>query len=179
MSRFIAVLDACVLYPAPLRDLLVSLASEGLFRAKWSDEIHDEWIRNLLKNRSNLTRENLDRTRTLMNTAVLDSLVKDYEKYIPIINLPDLDDRHVLATAIESKAHVIVTFNQKDFPPEELEKFHVCCEHPDEFITNINEHSEQCGLKHSSTPKTTSWKPSEERRRVFGNAKKSRIASDG
>lgn len=43
MARFTAVYDACVLYPAPLRDLLVRLANTGLFRARWTEEIHDEW----------------------------------------------------------------------------------------------------------------------------------------
>lgn len=50
------IFDACVLYPAPLRDLLMHLALTGLFKAKWTNEIHEEWIRNLLKQRSDLTR---------------------------------------------------------------------------------------------------------------------------
>ncbi len=52
MSGITAIYDSCVLYPAPLRDLLVRLARTGLFRARWTDAIHDEWIRNLLENRS-------------------------------------------------------------------------------------------------------------------------------
>jgi hypothetical protein len=51
VSNFTAVYDACVLYPAPLRDLLMELALTDLFRARWSEEIHKEWIRNVLKNR--------------------------------------------------------------------------------------------------------------------------------
>ncbi|MHC1478651.1 hypothetical protein ACYJW8_00235 [Frateuria aurantia] len=91
-STFTAVFDACVLYPANVRDLLVRLACTGSFRARWSDDIHDEWIRNLLENRPDLTRERLERTRQLMNDAVEDCLVTDY---IPLINsidgLPDPD----------------------------------------------------------------------------------------
>ncbi|WP_348814901.1 hypothetical protein NFG57_17995 [Halomonas sp. H10-59] len=49
--RFVVVYDACVLYPAPLRDLLMCLATSGLFAARWTEQIHDEWTRNLLKNR--------------------------------------------------------------------------------------------------------------------------------
>jgi len=48
LSSFTVVLDACVLYPAPLRDLLLSLAAAGIYRAKWSQQIHDEWTRSLL-----------------------------------------------------------------------------------------------------------------------------------
>lgn len=107
MSGFIAVLDACVLYPAPLRDLLLSLAADGLYRAKWSQQIHDEWTRNLLKNRRDLTAEQLQRCCTCMNTAVPDSLVTGYEDLIDSITLKDPDDRHVVAVAIRSNADSI------------------------------------------------------------------------
>ena len=70
MATFTALYDACVLYPAPLRDLLIRLAMTGLFRAKWTDAIHDEWTRNLLANRPDLKPEQLNRTRHLMNTHV-------------------------------------------------------------------------------------------------------------
>ena len=67
MSNFAALYDACVLYPAPLRDLLMHLALTDLYRAKWTNEIHDEWIRNVLANRDDLSQESLVRTRDLMN----------------------------------------------------------------------------------------------------------------
>ena len=69
--RFVVLLDACVLYPAPLRDLLLRLATTGLFAAKWTDEIHDEWTRNLLSNRPELE-EQITRTRALIDNAVPD-----------------------------------------------------------------------------------------------------------
>ena len=72
--RFVVVYDACVLYPAPLRDLLMRLATSGLFAARWTEQIHDEWTRNLLKKRPELA-EALPRTVALMNQAVPDSLV--------------------------------------------------------------------------------------------------------
>ena len=68
MASLTVLFDACVLYPAPLRDLLIRLAVTGLFRAKWTDAIHDEWTRNLLANRPDLMAEQLNRTRQLMNT---------------------------------------------------------------------------------------------------------------
>ena len=99
MSTFTALYDACVLYPAPLRDLLLRLALTDLFRARWSNEIHDEWIRNVLANRPDLKREQLERTRELMNSNVRDSVVSDYEDLIDGLQLPDQGDRHVSAGA--------------------------------------------------------------------------------
>ena len=134
MSAFTVLLDACVLYPAPVRDLLIRLALSGLFRAKWTDEIHDEWIRNLLANRNDLTADQLARTRALMDKAVPDSLVTDYQDLIPALTLPDQNDRHVLAAAIRAKAETIVTSNTADFPVEILQKYDVESQHPDDFI---------------------------------------------
>jgi hypothetical protein len=59
MAQFIVIYDSCVLYPAPLRDLLMRLALTDLYHAKWTHEIHKEWMRNLLKNRPDLTAERL------------------------------------------------------------------------------------------------------------------------
>ena len=55
MANFTVIYDANVLYPAPLRDFLMRLALTDLFRARWTEEIHDEWIRNLLEARPDLT----------------------------------------------------------------------------------------------------------------------------
>jgi hypothetical protein len=97
-SPFTAVYDACVLYPAPLRDFLMWLGLLGRFRARWSPQIHDEWKRNLLLNRPDLTRAQLDRTSGLMDLAIPDGLVIGHETLIAGLNLPDVDDRHVLTS---------------------------------------------------------------------------------
>ncbi|MCE1184157.1 MAG: hypothetical protein LWW92_00930 [Rhodocyclales bacterium] len=76
MSSFSAVYDACVLYPAPLRDLLMRLAMADLYRARWTQQIHEEWMRNVLANRPDLSRAQLERTRELMDCSVRDSLVE-------------------------------------------------------------------------------------------------------
>ncbi|APZ94621.1 PIN domain-containing protein [Fuerstiella marisgermanici] len=133
MAHFTALCDSCVLYPAPLRDLLMHLAMTGLFRAKWTAQIHDEWIQNVLKNRPDLSEERLRRTQQLMDSHV-DGLVTGYDKLIPTLSLPDPDDRHVLAAAIRSRADVIVTFNLKDFPAAVLSEFDIEAQHPDDFI---------------------------------------------
>lgn len=129
--------DACVLYPAPLRDLLMHLALTDLYRAKWTEEIHNEWMKNVLAARQDLTRDQLERTRNLMNSSVRDCLVTGYEFLIPTLQLPDDNDHHVLAAAIRSQSSVILTFNLKDFPADELEKFDVEALHPDEFISDL------------------------------------------
>lgn len=136
-SNFTVVYDACVLYPAPLRDLLMRLALTDRFRARWSNIIHDEWIRNLLKQRPELDPVALQKTRILMNSSVRDSLVEGFEHLIPAIDLPDKDDRHVVAAAIHSGAETIVTFNLKDFPAKSLDCYSLDAQHPDDFIVDL------------------------------------------
>ena len=111
-----AIIDACVLYSAPVRDLVVRLGQTGLIQARWSDEIHEEWMRNLLNNNPRITRERLERTRSLMNGAVRDCIVTGHMHLVDSLTLPDPDDRHVLAAAIQVGAELIVTFNLADFP---------------------------------------------------------------
>ncbi len=136
-SPFTAVFDACVLYPAPLRDLLVELAITDQFRAKWSAMIHEEWITAALRERKDLKRSSLERTRALMDQHVEDSIVMDFEDLIPSLRLPDPKDRHVLAAAICGRADVIVTYNLKDFPAAVLSRFRIEAQHPDQFIGHL------------------------------------------
>jgi predicted nucleic acid-binding protein len=131
---FTVIYDACVLYPAPLRDLLIRLASKGLVRARWTDRILDESFRNILANRPDLVPGSLDRTRELMNRALRDVLVTGHEGLIEGLSLPDPDDRHVLAAAIRAGAQVIVTMNLDDFPESALAPFSVEALHPDDFV---------------------------------------------
>lgn len=134
MARFTALFDASVLYPAPLRDLLLHLACTDLFFARWTDAIHDEWITAVLHDRPDLDRARLNRTRSLMNRAVPDCLVEGYEPLVEAVELPDPDDRHVLAAAIRARADVIVTANLRDFPIETLDPLGIEAQHPDEFV---------------------------------------------
>jgi len=137
MPPFTAFLDANVLYPAELRSLLMYLATPGIYRARWSDDVHEEWISNLLEDRPDLSRTKLARTRDLMDRNAPDALVTGYEQLIPAINLPDLNDRHVLAAAIRGNADVIVTNNIKDFPANVLEEFDIEAQTPDEFLCHL------------------------------------------
>lgn len=137
MTTLTAILDACVLYPAPLRDFLLHLACSGMFQARWSEQIHDEWMRSLLQNRPDLTERQLLRTRELMNKAVPDCLVADHLEIAKCLVLPDADDTHVLAAAICSHAKVIVTFNGKDFPKHALTPYGIEAQHPDDFVRHL------------------------------------------
>jgi predicted nucleic acid-binding protein len=134
---FTALYDACVLYPAPIRDVLMHLALADLYRARWTNAIHDEWIRSVLKDRPDLTRAQLERTRDLMNAHARDALIRDFEDLIPSLSLPDPDDRHVLAAAIRGRADVIVTYNMKDFPAEATAPHGIEIQHPDKFLSHV------------------------------------------
>jgi predicted nucleic acid-binding protein len=136
MSQYTALLDANVLYPAPTRDLLMQLAVTGLFKVKWSEDIHREWIEALLRNEPQRQRQALERTRELMNRAVRDCLVTGYEPLIATLALPDEGDRHVLAAAIAGRCDVIVTQNLRDFPAAALTQFGIEAQHPDDFLCN-------------------------------------------
>src|SRR5437867_10376806 len=113
------------------------LALTGLFRAKWSADIHEEWISALLRNRPDLTRDKLERTRMLMDQHATDALVTGYQELIPGLELPDPNDRHVLAAAICARADVIVTLNIRDFPLTAMTAFGLEAQQPDESIRHF------------------------------------------
>lgn len=90
------------------------LAMTDLFRAHWTDAIHDEWITALLRQQKH-SPEALQRVRELMDAHVRDAKVVGYEALIDSLDLPDLNDRHVLAAAIRCNAYAIVIFSFNRF----------------------------------------------------------------
>lgn len=134
--------DACILYPAPIRDLLMECALNDLIQLKWSHRVLNEWIDNLIRNRPDLNRERLEKTKEDMINAVLDSIVENYEEKEKELELPDENDRHVLAAAIASKSKLIVTANLKDFPQEYLSLFHIKSCHPDDLFLSLSKRNE-------------------------------------
>ena len=138
---YTVVLDANVIYPAPIRDLLLNLADLDLFYPKWSALIHEEWIRSLLANRPDLSRHKLLRTKQLMNNAFPDAEVREFEIHIPALDLPDPNDRHILAVALQCQADAIITFNTKDFPATYLAQFDVEVYDPDRFLSLLHQFS--------------------------------------
>jgi predicted nucleic acid-binding protein len=134
---FTVIYDACVLFPAPLRDLLIRLAQTDVVHARWTDEILDECFRNIAARRPELGVAALSRTRTLMNDAVRDCLVTSYTGLADGLHLPDPDDRHVIAAAIRSGSQAIITFNLKDFPSTTLAPLGIEAMHPDDFVADL------------------------------------------
>ncbi|TDP93954.1 PIN domain-containing protein [Labedaea rhizosphaerae] len=133
---FVVLYDANVLYPSTLRDVLIRIAQGGLVQAKWTDRILDETFSSIKRNHPDIDIAKLDRTRVLMNQAVLDCLVTGYEPLEHAFELPDPDDRHVLAAAVKSQAQVIVTENIRDFPDHVLEPLGIETKTADEFLVD-------------------------------------------
>jgi len=133
----VAVIDACILYPFHLRNIVVQAAVDRLFEARWTDAIHEEWIRSLAVDLPAIPIERLHATRRLMNDALPMAMVRGYEEHVPRVILPDSNDRHVVAAAISAKASFILTWNLRHFPEEELTKFSLRGMTPDEFLSGL------------------------------------------
>lgn len=142
----VAFLDASVLYPALLRNVPMHFAVADLFRAHWSAQVHEEWMRSLSHDRPDISRRQLERTRDLMDAHALDALVEGYEHRIETITLPDVDDRHIVAAALHCGAQVIVTANLRDFPESTLAPLGLVAEHPDTFLSRVTSESKQLAL---------------------------------
>ncbi len=136
MAGVTLLLDASVLYSMVVSDLLLEAARAEMFRVRWTEQIHDEWERHLIKNRPDLDQGAVRTRRNAMNAAIADAAITGYEAYIDGLALPDFDDRYVLAAAIVGDADVIVTFNTKDFPSEALEPHGLEAQHPDTFLVH-------------------------------------------
>jgi predicted nucleic acid-binding protein len=134
-ARYTALLDACVLYPQAVTDALMSLATAGLYAAKWSRRIETEWIEALERDRPDLSGR-LESRRDAMRDAVPDWEVEE-RAWQPLeagLHLPDVNDRHVLAAALAGHADCIVTANLADFPGSATEPLGIEVMHPDQFI---------------------------------------------
>lgn len=132
-----AILDACVLYSAPVRDLLLWMADAQMYEPFWTDDIQNEWIRNVLISRTDLKEESLRSAVAAMNEAFPHANISDYSYLIQDLVLPDEKDRHVLAAAIHNHSDVIVTFNLRDFPLPKIRVFGIEVQTPDQFISGL------------------------------------------
>jgi predicted nucleic acid-binding protein len=129
---FPVLLDACVLVPYPLVDVLLRLADEGIYRPLWSEDILTETRRTLI-DVLDMAPEKADKRLNAMRDSFIDAEVTGYEELIPSMRNHE-KDRHVLAAAVRERAEVIVTTNLKDFPTEAVEPYHIEVRHPDEFL---------------------------------------------
>ncbi len=137
ISTFTAFFDANVFFGARLRSLIVELAQSGQFRARWSEDIHREWMGAVARKRPDIEPAALARVKAEMNAAIPGCVTRGYEDLVETLTLPDPADRHVVAAAIVAQASVIVTFNEADFPAEVLAPFGMHTRHPDEFILDV------------------------------------------
>jgi len=137
----VVIFDACILYPFHLRNIVVQVAVDRLVDARWTDEIHDEWIRNLVANRPAIPIERLQITRRLMNDALPGAMVVGYQRHILAVTLPDPDDRHVVAAGIASGATIVLTWNLRDFPAREMKKHGLRTQTPDAFLVELCDHA--------------------------------------
>ena len=133
-DRFVVVLDANVLFPFRKRDVLLRFSHAGLFRARWSEDILDEWTRNLLALKPQLE-DSIRAQQTAMRDHFPEALVIGHEPLVGALDLPDPDDRHVLAAAIQCGAQHIVTDNLVDFPADKLESYDIEAIDADEFLS--------------------------------------------
>lgn len=133
----VAVFDACILYPFHLRNIVTQAAVDRLVEARWTDAIHEEWIRSVAARVPTIPIERLQNTRELMNQALPTAMVDGYEDHIPAVNLPDPNDRHVVAAGIAAIASVILTWNLRHFPAKELKKFGLRKDTPDAFLSGL------------------------------------------
>jgi predicted nucleic acid-binding protein len=137
MQSPVVFTDANVLYAAALRDLLIELAVAKDITIRWSDAVHQEWTTALARNRPDLSADRIRRTLALLTSALPDALVADYDDLISSLQLPDVDDRHVLAAAIKGKCQVILTFNLAHFPADALAPHKLVAMHPDAFLSTL------------------------------------------
>lgn len=132
MVDLTAVLDACVLFPAALRDTLLRAAACGLYRPRWSGAILNEMERSLVESgRVGVTRAT--RLVAVIRRAFGDAEVSGYEHLIAAMATSP-SDRHVAAAAVFAKANVIVTLNLRDFPSLVLGPYGIAVQSPDQFL---------------------------------------------
>jgi hypothetical protein len=137
MPRPVAFTDANVIYAAASRDLLVELAVAKVITLRWSEAVHREWTEALIKNRPDLDPLRIRRTHRLLIQALPDALVAGHEPIVPTLELPDADDRHVLAAAIKGGCQLIPTFNVAHFPADTLAPHGMAAIHPDAFLSTL------------------------------------------
>lgn len=130
------VLDACVLYPTILREVLLDTAGQGLFEPVWSRRILDEW-RHAAARLGHEGAMVAGAEAALAEVQFPHALVADAGQHHLHVEMPDPDDVHVVATALAAGAQIIVTANLRDFPRRAIGHFGIEAIHPDMFLTSL------------------------------------------
>jgi predicted nucleic acid-binding protein len=129
-----ALLDACVLVPITLCDTLLRVAQAGGYEPRWSHLIIEEVRQAVLELRPDISPERLERRLGAMGRAFPKALVGGSLEIAAGIDVPDPDDAHVVAAAIQGRADAIVTANVSDFPIAALRVRGIDVVHPDLFL---------------------------------------------
>lgn len=132
------LLDANVLVNAQVRNLFLTAAEFELIQVYWSDEILTE-TRRVLLDRLDRTRQEADRFLDAIRTFFPTASIDGYSNRIDAYELPDIDDRHVLAAAVQGRCDIIATFNTQDFPDQACEPLGVTALAPDGVVTLLDE----------------------------------------
>ncbi|MEM8657238.1 MAG: PIN domain-containing protein [Pseudomonadota bacterium] len=131
------ILDACILYPTVLREILTGVAQAGGFTALYSDRLLEEWARAAA--RAGPEVEGIARAEVaLFRVAFPDGCVAIPDGAEDALSLPDTGDLHVLAAAIEGQAEVIATVNLRDFPPRTLGRYGIMPRTPDSLLLELH-----------------------------------------
>lgn len=137
-NPFVVILDANVLFPFRVRDVLLTFAHEGLFRARFTEQILDEWTENLIELKPSL-KDSIHSQVDIIRRKFDECFVTGHMPLIEGLEMPDENDRHVLAAAIRCSAQVIVTENRRDFPKDLLDEYDVEALGADEMLANTYE----------------------------------------
>lgn len=132
-----ALLDACVLVPPVLREVLFAVAGQGLFTPLWSPRIAEEWARAAGRTEGAASEAIARGEAARLAARWPGSVVAHDPAAEAALWLPDAADTHVLAAAISGQAGVIVTFNLRDFPRRALEGHGLRAQHPDAFLMDL------------------------------------------
>ncbi len=138
MAAFRVVLDACVMLPQTLNDLLLTVADAELYAPIWTPDLLAEVERNLHSDKFGKTPQQAARRVEQMRAAFpfAEEEARGYESLIPAMT-NDSKDRHVLAAAVRANAELIVTDNLKDFPASSVEPYDLEVISPDEFLWDL------------------------------------------
>ena len=133
------VLDACVLYPPSLRDVLLTLAAFDAFDVVWSPEILSEFERNVLADHPDINPERFrSHTVAAMHRAFPGAMGHASPDDDGMLTAIDPGDRHVASVALRTASDAVVTINVRHFPPETLQPLGIAIVTPGELISAVD-----------------------------------------
>jgi len=144
LSAPICIIDTNVLHPLWVRDILFWFAYYDLLRLAWTDDILKEWVE--VMRRKRLSEDLIINRIKKVNKAFPEAKIEDYQPYLDCLDLPDKDDRHVVAAAIKTNAKFVITYNLKDFPSNKLSQYKIMAIDPDTFISNCITRNESTSI---------------------------------